>query len=194
MVLYWHILGPTPTSLRRGLIMVALRGRLIMVLVSAMTLSLSMVGPMMGRNIGEEGCTPGFWKNHTADWQEYTPTTTLGDLFDFPASLSAFADDSLLDGLQGDGGPGLTGGAEILLRAGVAAHLNAAHEGVGYPYRRFAQPGPLSGWINDALASEDRDTMLELAETLDNANNLGCPLGESEAAQTVTRRVGPGPI
>jgi hypothetical protein len=28
-------------------------------------------------NIGSEGCTPGYWKNHTENWEEYTPSTKL---------------------------------------------------------------------------------------------------------------------
>ena len=63
------------------------------------------------------------------------------------------------------------------MRASVAAFLNAAHEGVGYPYRRFGDPGNLQATINAALASLDRQTMLDLATWLDTANNLGCPLG-----------------
>jgi hypothetical protein len=141
-----------------------------------MALSLAVAGPVAATNIGEEGCTPGYWKNHTDNWEEYSPGQTLDELFDFPASLSGLADDTLLEALNYGGGPGLTGGAEILMRAAVAAYLNAAHEGLGYPYRRFTDPGNLEAWINSALASEHRGTMISLAATLDAANNLGCPL------------------
>jgi len=64
----------------------------------------------------------------------------------------------------------------LLLHHAVAAYLNAAHEGLGYPYRRFGEPGDLRDAINSALASGDRATMLELKDKLDAANNLGCPL------------------
>jgi hypothetical protein len=127
-------------------------------------------------NIGEEGCTPGYWKNHTDNWQEYTVDSKIGNNWDLPPSLASFANETFLQALDGGGGPGITGAATILFRASVAAYLNAAHEGVGYPYRRFTDPFNMKLQINNALASEDRDTMLALATTLDNANNLGCPL------------------
>ena len=127
-------------------------------------------------NIGTEGCTPGYWKNHTARWQEYRPTTLLRQPWDFPAELASFENVTMLQALSVGGGTDLNGAAKILLRASTAAYLNAAHEGVGYPYRRFNDPGQLQTRINAALASLDRDTMLGLAAELDAANNLGCPL------------------
>jgi len=127
-------------------------------------------------NIGNEGCTPGYWKNHTNNWEEYTPASLVGNNWDLPPSLSSFNSWTFLQALQGGGGPGITGAAQILLRASVAAYLNAAHEGVGYPYRRFTDPFNMKLQINNAFASEDRATMLALATTLDKANNLGCPL------------------
>lgn len=81
-----------------------------------------------------------------------------------------------LKALQGGGGPGVDGAAQILLRASTAAYLNAAHESVGYPYRRFSEPGALKQQVNASLVRLDRDQMLTLATTLDAANNLGCPL------------------
>ena len=62
------------------------------------------------------------------------------------------------------------------MRASVAAYLNAAHEGVGYPLRRFDEPGEMKNMINTALASGSRAQMLDLAKKLDMYNNLGCPL------------------
>ena len=91
------------------------------------------------------------------------------------AGASAFpsqAANSLLQALQGGGGPGLEGGARILLRAAVAALLNAAHPDVDYP-RTTAQ---ILADVNSALTSGNRNTMLNLATALDNDNNIGCPL------------------
>jgi hypothetical protein len=127
-------------------------------------------------NIGNEGCTPGYWKNHTDNWQEYRPTTPLGNQWTFPTELASFKRVTFLQALQGGGGPGTDGAGKILMRAATAAYLNAAHEGVGYPYRRFGEPGNLKTQINGALASRDREKMLSLADRLDAANNLGCPL------------------
>jgi hypothetical protein len=130
------------------------------------------VGPTQHED-GFEGCTPGFWKQdqHFDSWPSgYSPTDTVDSVFDLPTSLSSFADDTLVSALGGGGGPGITGAAEILLRAGVAAVLNAAS--VDYPLSEAA----VISMVNTALASENRDTMLATAATLDNNNNLGCPL------------------
>ena len=134
------------------------------------------MGPASADNIGNEGCTPGYWKHPTNNWEEYTPNTKLGTLFTFPSSLSQFSNWTMLQALQTTGGTGLTGATKILLRAAVAAYLNAAHEGLGYPYRRFMEPGFIQQDVNAALASLDRATMLNLAADLDAKNNLGCPL------------------
>lgn len=127
-------------------------------------------------NIGTEGCTPGYWKNHTSNWQEYTPGQVLDVPFDFPDTLASYRTVTLQDALSLRGGRGVDGATQILLRASTAAILNAAHEGLGYPYRRFSQPFSIIEQVNAALASGDRATMLALATELDEANNLGCPL------------------
>ena len=132
-------------------------------------------------NIGDEGCTPGFWKNHPTIWEEYTPATTVGSVWNFgaaPAEVAAYANTTFLDALEAGGGSGLEGATKILMRASVAAYLNAAHEGVGYPFRRLTappEPGGMQPLIDAALASGDRDQMLALATLLDNTNNLGSP-------------------
>ena len=155
------------------------RMRLLVTLALATVLAAlaaSAAGPAAAVNIGNEGCTPGYWKNHTSNWEEYNPNSLLKFNFVIPNELASFRDVTFLQALQGGGGPGVTGAAKILFRAAVAAYLNAAHEGVGYPYRRFTEPGNLQAQINAALASLDRQTMLNLAAELDRANNLGCPL------------------
>ena len=121
-----------------------------------------------------EGCTPGFWKNHHNDWQDYTPDQLVGDVFpgcDIEA-LETLADDTLDDALRYNGGKGLLGGARIMLRACVAALLNEAHDDVDY-----GTDGVI-GLCNTACDSEDRSTMVGLGGLLDDENNDGeCPLG-----------------
>ena len=148
---------------------------IVATMVAAGSLTIGLV-PAVADNIGNQGCTPGYWKNHTSNWEEYTPSQKLKTVFTFPSRLSSFGEKTMLQGLQGGGGSGIDGAATILLRASTAAFLNAAHEGVGYPMRRFDDPGRLRQRINAALASLNRDTMLKLATELDKANNLGCPL------------------
>jgi hypothetical protein len=79
---------------------------------------------------------------------------------------------TLLQGLQFGGGPGIEGAQQILLRAAVAALLNAASGGVTYPL----SVADVISQVNAALASGNRQIMLALAGRLDTLNNLGCPL------------------
>ena len=146
------------------------------ILLALVLAAVAFSSPAGAHRIGNEGCTPGYWKNHTSNWQEYRPASKLGYNFAIPAALAGFRDDTFLQALRYKGGSGVNGAARILFRAAVAAHLNAAHEGVGYPYRRFQDPGHLRQQVNAALASLNRATMLDLAARLDAANNLGCPL------------------
>ncbi|MCC7178506.1 MAG: hypothetical protein IT177_08955 [Acidobacteria bacterium] len=122
---------------------------------------------------GDEGCTPGYWKNHTDSWPPtgYSPAQTVGSVF-AAGAFPSLAGETLLQALQGGGGPGTLGAATILIRAGVAALLNAAHPDMAYT-RTAAS---VIADVNAALASGNRDTMLALASSLDRDNNLGCPL------------------
>jgi hypothetical protein len=149
-------------------------------LLGAFLLSMTVFGvnAAQATNIGNQGCTPGYWKNHTKNWEETTPSTLFSSLY--KEARSNVASKTLVQALQGGGGPGADGGAIILARAATAAWLNAAHEGLGYPWRRNTggeggRP-PLVPTVNAAFVTGDRATMLALAERLDKDNNLGCPL------------------
>jgi hypothetical protein len=120
---------------------------------------------------GDEGCTPGYWKNHKASWQGYSPTAKANTVFNL-AGFPTHGNRTLVQTLQGGGGSGVAGGATILLRAAMAALLNAGHSGVDYP-RTTAE---ILADVNAALATNNRNTMLALATLLDNDNNGGCPL------------------
>jgi hypothetical protein len=74
-----------------------------------------------------------------------------------------------LEALSFKGGPGVGGAAQILMRAAVAALLNSTSSLVDYPLGTAA----VISQVNVALASLDRDTMLNLASQLDAFNNLG---------------------
>lgn len=123
---------------------------------------------------GDEGCTPGYWKNHTDSWAGtgYSPGQTAGSVFSGASVFPSLASKTLLQTLQGGGGSGAEGAARILLRAAVAALLNAGHSGVDYTQTT----AEILADVNAALSSGDRDTMLDLAAELDSDNNLGCPL------------------
>lgn len=120
-----------------------------------------------------EGCTPGYWKTHPESWGPtgFTTSQTVESVFDVPDS---FGLDSvtLLQALDLSGGPGPSGAAQTLLRAAVAALLNAAHPDVDYP----DSVADVISSTNAALASGNRNTMLSLASDLDTQNNLNCTL------------------
>jgi hypothetical protein len=121
---------------------------------------------------GEQGCTPGYWKNHPNAWPPtgFATIMTVEDVFDVP---DAFNLDSktLLQALSFLGGPYKLGSARILLRAATAAVLNASHPDVDYPM----STADIIGQVNSALLGT-RAQMLVLKNTLDMYNNLGCPI------------------
>jgi len=116
------------------------------------------------------GLTPGFWKNirkHGMYWTDYDPEDMIGDVFTLPVELDSL-DVSLIDALKFGGGDDVIGMARCLLRAAVAAILNDAHPDIEYQYE-----GDIIPDVNAALASLDRDTMEDLKDELDEANNYG---------------------
>jgi hypothetical protein len=125
---------------------------------------------------GTQGCTPGYWKNHTDAWADtpYSPTDTVGSVFTIPADLSSFSSETLLDALNGGGGPGVSGATQILLRAGVAGLLNGSDPNVDYA----GSAKLIIKHVNAALASENRGKILRWATQIDARNNGqgGCPL------------------
>lgn len=127
-----------------------------------------------GTVVGNQGCTPGYWKNHTDSWPPtgYSPNQAVLTMFSEAWRYPTQGHSTLLQALGFGGGQGVEGAAEILLRAAVAAVLNASHPGVAYP--RVA--GDVIADVNAALVSGNRDSMLTLAAALDADNNRGCPL------------------
>ncbi len=121
-----------------------------------------------------QGCTPGYWKNHTGSWPPagYSPSQAVDSVFaNVNTYYPALGNATLLAALSFAGGAGGEGAAEILLRAAVAAMLNASHPGVAYPRTAAA----VIADVNTALL-QNRDAMLALAAALDAENNRGCPL------------------
>ncbi|WP_067441271.1 hypothetical protein [Nocardioides jensenii] len=150
-------------------------------------LAMAMVGivfaatPAQATRIGDEGCTPGYWKNHTDSWSEgpgqpiATSTPLNGGRVGFHTT-AALMGDTLLDALNYKGGAGAEGAERNLLRHAAAAWLNAASEDLGYPYRRWDDPGNIVPSVNAAIASGDRAQMEAVQMMLADANELGCPL------------------
>ena len=135
--------------------------------------------------IGNQGCTPGYWKNHTEAWQEATVNSLFTSKFDAvgePADGQSgwLVGKTFVQTLQAKGGPDLAGGEQILARAATAAWLNAANEGLGYPWRRSSEGldgrPALVPTVRAVLETGTRDDMISLSARLDADNNLGFPL------------------
>jgi hypothetical protein len=112
---------------------------------------------------GNQGCTPGYWKqpHHFDSWVGYTQNQSFNTVFGigtnwFPNSFT------LLDALNANGG-----GTNALARHAVAALLNAAQ---GFYPQTEAQ---VIADVQAAYAANDPAT---LKEKLEDQNELGCPL------------------
>ena len=135
---------------------------------------------------GDDGCTPGFWKNHTDCWcvayDKDDPVAGVFDALQDPNYIVLGGQgkkdkwdvdtDTLLDALKYGGGRGLEGAARNLLRHAVAALLNECNDNVAYNV-----PGGLViDLVNAALATEDVDEIQELHGVLAELNERGCPI------------------
>lgn len=106
---------------------------------------------------GDEGCTPGYWKNHLSSWGPtgYSPT----DDFDTVFGVDLFNPDITLQQAINMGG----GGVNKLARHGTAALLNATHPDLNYPLTEA-----------EVIAYVQAGN----SEILVEYNELGCPLDD----------------
>jgi hypothetical protein len=145
-----------------------------------------------------EGCTPEFWAANTHLWDDdadpligdepaLRPDSTLDTAFSrrqrgiepwagAAPAVEPYRNLTLLDALELDGSDAV----ERLLRAAAAAYLNAGYETMEFPFRRF-QTGEngnpsLSEQLGPVLASGDDADLSALADRLEAANGLVCPL------------------
>jgi hypothetical protein len=120
-----------------------------------------------------EGCSPGYWKNHTNSWagSGLLPGQTVASVFGNAAGTNV-GNVSLVNALGLGGGSGADGGRQILARAAVAALINASHPDVFYPL----SAAQVIAQVNAVIGGSNRNAMLALASTLDGLNNLGCPI------------------
>ena len=129
-----------------------------------------------------KGRTPGYWKNHTAEWPKFSvlgskgtavavaPKTLVRDVFTIPTSYTCIgAKDTLAQSLNYGGGSTVCAAAQNLLRAATSAMLNEAYYGSKYPPYSSAQE--LITAVNAAIASGDRNQIIELQKKLDFWNN-----------------------
>jgi hypothetical protein len=98
-------------------------------------------------------------------------------VFDVPSNLKLkgkpLGEYTLVQGLDFGGGNDLSGKAQILLRAAIAAVLNAETFGNLYPI----STADIIANTNAALASGNKNAITALAQQLDFTNNFNpCPL------------------
>ncbi|UCC85560.1 MAG: hypothetical protein JSV81_11890 [Anaerolineales bacterium] len=110
-----------------------------------------------------EGCTPGYWRNHLSQWG-LDPNASFYATFDVSYSGTSPLPESLTLGQAVSLGGG---GFEKLARHGTAALLSA-QAGIYYPYTY----SEVLGMIQSGLAGGAEPEATQLAD----ANNLGCPL------------------
>jgi hypothetical protein len=134
---------------------------------------------------GAEGCTPGFWKNSTACWcEDFNTTDKLGSVFTIPCGAvygtgsNCLANKTMLQALSFQGGSTTKAKAQILLRAAVAALLNACNNNVDFPLTEEA----IIDAVNDAIASMNKTEIITLAGALDYYNNFGCPISAANSS------------
>jgi len=126
-------------------------------------------------NGGEQGCTPGYWRNHADRWFGAEPS----DDFDTTFGVDLFSPDITLGTAIWLGG----GDANALARHATAALLNALGgvknaDGttVAYPY----SSDEVIQMVQDAVADE---TIEATKDILAAANELGCPLSGTKAVK-----------
>lgn len=119
---------------------------------------------------GEEGLTPGYWKNHSDSWESFDPDTSFSELFGVDISIGsgkkAAEEPSLMEALNGNGG-----GVTALARQAAAAILNASNPDIAYPL----SIKEIQDTVTAALEAGDPDIIEEVKDILDEFNNLGCP-------------------
>jgi hypothetical protein len=123
---------------------------------------------------GNEGCTPGYWKNKTFAWvaTAFSPDMLVGDVFTLPGEFSSLGSATLLEALSWSSGDLAIEKAANLIKHAVASLLNASHAGVAFSWA----VGDIIDAVNDALVGGDPDYMDDLHVVFDDANNAGCPL------------------
>ena len=133
-----------------------------------------------------QGCTVGFYKNHTQYLNSGTctnlvfdSTTVVSTVFpDVDPCVGAMTFLSLLQAPSSacGGANTMAGGQIILLRQTIARLANAANSN---PTSCNALPGTVSksnNAIDEALALDDRNIMISVAAVIDTLNNGTCTL------------------
>ncbi|MDZ4279087.1 MAG: hypothetical protein U1B78_08100, partial [Dehalococcoidia bacterium] len=123
------------------------------------------ITPTATEPAGDEGCTPGYWKNHLVPWEPtgFDPQDSFENAFG--TAPDPFSDDpGMLEVLDLGGG-----GINALSRHAAAALLNASHPSLAYPL----SPAAVIAAYQTALASGDPSVIEAQKDTFDRLNNAG---------------------
>lgn len=134
---------------------------------------------------GQEGCTPGYWKNSPGCWcSAYSTDQLLNTVFDFPATLppsvANIGNDTLMEALWYKGGTTKKEALRKCLFHAVAAILNACNEDVEYP----EDIASIVDSVNEILANWDTVTKSDILSLKDHfafQNELGCPISADDS-------------
>jgi hypothetical protein len=128
---------------------------------------------------GDQGCTPGYWRNHADRWSGAAPSDGYDATFGITSALGGTY--RLADAIKANGG-----GERALARHAVAALLNAYggvpnSDGsvVQFPYT----PLQVIGLVQDAYAAGTAAAINAAKNQLADANELGCPLSGTRAVK-----------
>jgi hypothetical protein len=131
---------------------------------------------------GEEGCSHGYYKNHTADWGGCnTPSEKFFTVFSISNKRGLDQNMTLLKAMQIGGG-----GYVNLARQGTASLLNACHPDVDFPLTQGEVKAAVKQMFevgNATLGAVNYNNVGDLAEKLDDLNNLGCPLNGKKSKE-----------
>ena len=145
----------------------------LLVVMAAAAASMATERSAQAWPVGTEGCTLGFWKNHTSAWVGYSPTDTIGATFNLTTAQTPYASNTLLEGLNFGGGTDVLGGERILFKQAIAGLLNVS---AGLDYGSGTTTTLVINMTRNAILSGNRDRMVNLAHQFDIRNSVGCPL------------------
>jgi hypothetical protein len=128
-------------------------------------------GEVVCEKTGNEGLTPGFWKNNAVNWGAsawtgYSPTQTVSSVFG--SAFGSLGSLTLLEALGTNGG-----GINALLRHSVAAVLSAANTDVDYAMTT----SQIVSAVQTAVAG-GTGAIEQLKNKLDAYNNAGANLNQ----------------
>jgi hypothetical protein len=110
---------------------------------------------------GDQGCTPGYWKNHTGSWVGYSPTDSFDAVFGVSYFKPSF---TLLEALNLGGG-----GFNALARHAAAAILGSANPLINYGLTS----SQIIALVQKAVANNDPEP---IKDELAAFNEIGCPI------------------